>query len=92
LVTGKVLGRVLPFAILEIRGLHDNARAVLTGTLAVRRNVLDPYHHRVRHLARARGPTITSYVTNDDGSVAEPQLGPVILTDAQPLLKTKSPT
>ncbi|MEA2501068.1 MAG: hypothetical protein QOD01_1179 [Actinomycetota bacterium] len=30
-----------------------------------------------------------SCVTNHDGSVAEPQLRPVILTDAQPLLKTK---
>jgi len=86
-VAGEVLGVVLPFSILEILWLHEDSCTVLPGALAVRACVLHPDHHGLGDLARSRRPAIVPNVTDDHGSVANSQLGAVVLSNLHSLRK-----
>jgi hypothetical protein len=83
----RILGRVLPLAVLEIRRLHQDARAVLPGALAVRARVIDPHHDEVRHLSGARRLLVMADVGHDDGTVAKSHLRAVALADLEALLE-----
>src|SRR5258708_39745923 len=76
LVTRWVLGAVLTFAVLEVRRLHKDARAVFPRPLAMVARVLPPHHHRMRRLGRARRTSIAPHVADDQRSIAEPELRP----------------
>ena len=82
---GRVLDGVLALAVLEVGRLHDDARAVRAGALAVGTRVLDAHGHRVRDLARARRPALAADVADDHGAVAEAQLRAVVLADPHAL-------
>src|SRR4051794_30965443 len=62
---GGILRRVLPLAVLEVRRLHQDHRAVGAGALAVGDRVVDAHDHRVRLLARARRATVVAHVADD---------------------------
>ena len=51
--------------------------------------VLDAHHHRVRDLARSRGPALVADVTDDDRAVAETELRAVVLADPHALDEAK---
>jgi len=91
-VTRRVLGVVLPFAILEVGWLHEDPCAVLPGPLAVGARVLHAYGHRVGHLAGTRGAAIASHISDNHGAIAEPELCPVALADPHPLLEPEGRT
>src|SRR5919204_6230557 len=73
-VAGRVFGRVLALAVLEIRRLHHDAGAVRPRALAVGSGVVDAYDDGVRDLTRSRRPLVGAHVGDDDGAVAEPEL------------------
>src|ERR1035437_4588113 len=47
LVAHRVCGAVLPFAVLEVGWLHEDAGAVLPGSFTVSAHVVNAHHHRV---------------------------------------------
>src|SRR6266567_8747577 len=85
LVARRVLGAVLPFAVLEIGRLHEDARAVLPGPFTMGAHVLHAHRHRVGDLAGTGRTPITPHIADDDSPVAEPELSAVVLTDPHPL-------
>jgi hypothetical protein len=84
-VTRRILGVVLTLAVLEVGRLHEDARAVFPGPLAVSARVLHPHRNGMGHLARTRRTAIAAHVGDDQGTVAEPELSPVVLADPHPL-------
>jgi hypothetical protein len=58
---------------------------VRTGVLAVGARVVHADHHRVRGLTRTRRVAIPADVADDQRTVAEGELGAVVLTDPDPL-------
>jgi len=87
LVASEVLGVVLPFAVFEILRLHQDSCTLLPSALTVSACVLHPHHHGVIDLAWARRPAIVANVADDHGSVANPQLGAVVLSNLHSLRK-----
>ena len=84
-VAGEILGCVLPLAVLEVDRLHHDERAVGACLLAVRGDVVDAHHHRVRHLARAGWLPLAVHVADDHRPVTDLELGAVVLADPDPL-------
>ena len=80
-----VLGGELPFAVLEIGRLHQDPRAGRPGPLALGARVIRAHHHRVGDLTAAGRSAITPHVADDHRTVAEPELGAVVLADPHPL-------
>ena len=85
MVAGVVLRLVLALAVLEVRRLQVDRRAVRPGPFAMRADIVDPHHHRVRHLPGPRRPALAADVADDDRAVADLHLGAVILADLNPL-------
>lgn len=87
MVARWVLGRVLPFAVWEVRWFHCDGRAAGPRALAVCIDVGHAHHHRVRHLATTRWSTVIPHVTENESTVAEAQLRAVVLADPYTLDK-----
>ena len=88
-MTCEVLCLELPLPVLEIRRLHEDSRTVGPGALAVGPGVIYTNHHRVGLLALARWAPVMTYIADDDGPVAEAELGAVVLADPDALDKTE---
>jgi hypothetical protein len=88
-VAGEVLGVVLPFSVLEILRLHEDSCTLLPSALAVSACVLHPDHHGVGDLARSRRLAIVANVADDHGSVANAQLGAVVVSNLRALRKAE---
>jgi hypothetical protein len=84
-VARRVLGVVLPFAVLEVGRLHEDACAVLPGSFTVGVHVLYAHRHRVCDLVGTGRTAITAYIADDHGPVAETELSTVVLADPAPL-------
>jgi hypothetical protein len=84
-VAGEILSCVLPLAVLEVRGLHQDPRAVALCALAVRMCVLHAHEYRVRRFALAGRTAVAADVGHDHGAVAERELRPVVLADPDAL-------
>src|SRR6202043_617147 len=67
--------------------LRLDARTVRAGVLAVGARVVHADHHRVRGLTRTRRVAVTADIADDQRTVAEGELGAVVLTDPDPLHK-----
>src|SRR5207248_4096125 len=87
LMARRILGLVLPFAVVEVGRLHEDACPVRSRPFAVGPCVVHPHHHRVRDLAGMGWTTVPPHIGNDQGTVTEPELSAVILADAHPLDK-----
>ena len=74
LVACNVLGVVLPLAVLEIGRLHEDACPVFPRPLAVGAGVLHAHCYGVGDLAGARRAAVVPYITDDHGTVADPEL------------------
>src|ERR1700729_611399 len=74
LMTGEVLGGVLPLAEHHVGRLHQDVRAVRAGPPTVSSYVLHPHHHGVRGLARTWRAAIPSHVADDHRPVTDPEL------------------
>src|SRR3954451_15832993 len=85
-VAADVPGAVLALAVRHVSRLHQDRRPMRPGPFAMGAGILDPDHHRVRnrHRVGIRRTTMAVFVTDDHGTVAEPELGPVVLADADP--------
>src|SRR3954469_8101261 len=82
---GRVLGRVLALAVLEVRRLHEDPGAVRARALAVGARVLDAHDDRVRLLARPRRAALAAHVAHDERAVPEGELRAVVLADLHAL-------
>src|SRR5690348_2829040 len=79
LVASEVLGAVLALAVLEVRGLHEDAGACGSRSLAVRASVVNAHGDGPGDLTRAGWAPVAPYVGDDDRAVADFELGAVIL-------------
>lgn len=59
------------------------------GALAVGPGVVHTNHHRVGFFALAQGTPVMTSIADDDGPVAEAELGAVVLADPDALNKTE---
>ena len=55
----------LPFALLEVGRLHEDAGAVLPGSFSVSGHVVYAHHHRVRDLVATGRAASTAYIADD---------------------------
>src|SRR5215470_13191761 len=78
LVAGRVLGRVLPLAVLEVSWFGEDARAVSPGALIVGVDVVHSNHHGGGGLAGPGRPAVATDVPDDHCSVADVHLGAVV--------------
>jgi len=81
LVARMVLGVVLSLAVLEVGRLHEDVGAVLPGPFTVGTCILNAHHHQVCDLSWTGRTAITSYIAEDHGPVAEPELSAMVLAD-----------
>src|SRR5215207_11539210 len=88
-VPREVLCLVLPLPVLEIHRLHEDSRTVRPGALAVGPGVAHTNHHGVGFLALARWAPVMTYIADDDGPIAEAELGAMALADPDALDKTE---
>ena len=86
-MAGEVLGAVLPFPVFKILRLHENSCTLPPSVFAVSACVLHPDHHGVGDFPRSRRPAIVANVADDYGSVANSQLGAVVLSNLHSLRK-----
>lgn len=92
LVAYEVLGGVLPFAVLEVGWLQDDACAVLTRPVALGPHVGHAHRHRVRDLARAGRGAIAADIADDQGAVTELELSAVVVPDPYALYEPEGRT
>jgi hypothetical protein len=78
-VARKVLGAVLPFAVLEVGRLHQDACAVLPRVFTLSAHVLNANHHRLCDLVATGRPAITACFADDHSLIAEAELNAVVL-------------
>jgi hypothetical protein len=88
-VAGRVLCRVLPLAVFEVRRLHEDPRAIRPGAFAVSAHVVHAHHHRVRDLTGPRGPALIADVADDHRASAKAELRAVVFADTYPLDKAE---
>ena len=86
----RVLGCVLSLAIFKITRFLEDASAVGACLLEVGPCVLHSDHHRMRHLAVARWPTVVADIPDDDRPVAETELRTVVLANPNTFCESKS--
>jgi len=84
-VPHKVFDGVLQLAERHINRLHNYSSTSSARPFAVRTGILHPDQNRVSYFAGAWRNAIGSYVTNNDCTIAELKLRPVILTYSDPL-------
>jgi hypothetical protein len=84
-MASEVLCTVLPFAIYVVGWLCQDARAIRPGSLAVSSRIGNPDHHVLGYGLVTRRAMEATWLGHDDGAIADPQLGPMVVTDPQPL-------
>src|SRR6478609_8241472 len=84
-VAGRVLRGVLALAVLEVRGLHQDARAGGARAAAVGMRVVDADHHGMAGAVGQRRPALAADVADDQVAAAEVQLRAVVVADLHAL-------
>ena len=86
-MVGQVLGRVLPLSVFKVGWFHEDACAMCSCPFAVGARILHPDHHRMRHLVRARWPTVIADIADDERPVAEAELRTVVIPNPNTFCK-----